>query len=104
MKDFLRYGQDYASNEYNNAWNRDASEKDRIFNYLSGAAGTGQASTNQLINTNSQISSNIGNAYANAGNVRAAGIIGSSNAIGQGVDNAVNAYRFNKFLDAYNTG
>ena len=101
-KDLLRFGQDYGSQEYSNAWNRDNAEKTRLYNFIAGTAGSGQTATNQLINTNSAISRNIGNSIAQGGNVRAAGIVGQANAIQGGIGNASNAYQFDRFLDAYN--
>jgi len=99
MKDLLRYGQDYSSNEFSNAFNRDSVEKDRKYNYLSGVSGSGQNSTNQVMNTNSQIASNIGNAYSSTGNVRAAGAVGANNAMQQGFSNAFNNYTMGNLLN-----
>jgi hypothetical protein len=41
LKAIDRYNQDYASNEFNNAYNRDAANKARTFSFLSGSAGQG---------------------------------------------------------------
>jgi hypothetical protein len=41
LKAINRYNQDYASNEFSNAYNRDAANKARTFSFLSGTAGQG---------------------------------------------------------------
>lgn len=47
MKAISRYGQDYASNEYQNAYNRFNADRDRRFNRLSSLAGLGQTANSQ---------------------------------------------------------
>lgn len=42
LKALARYNQDYASNEFTNAFNRDAANKNSIYSFLSGTAGDGQ--------------------------------------------------------------
>jgi hypothetical protein len=76
----LRYAQDYASNEYQNVYNRIAS-----------IAGFGQVATNNSTGIIMGASGNIGNAMMNAGEARASGYIAQGNAwsnalnqIGQG--------------------
>lgn len=100
-KDFLRFNQNLASDEFTNAYNRDALNKDRKFNYLSGVAGTGQNATNQLIASGDALRQSSNNAILASGNARAAGIVGGTNAIGQGISNAINNYQFDKFLNTY---
>lgn len=90
-----RYGQDYASNEYGNVYNRAFNEfqtnQANQYNRLAGIAGTGQTAANTL-GTLGQSSANQvgnilqysgqqqGNAAENAGAARASGYIGSANA------------------------
>jgi hypothetical protein len=80
FKETARYGQDYASNEFGNAFARDSANKARTYNFLSGMSGGGQVAAtslgNQAINTGQQ----IGNNLIGAGNAAAAGQIGSANA------------------------
>jgi hypothetical protein len=71
LKAIDRYNQDYASNEFSNAYNRDAANKARTFSFLSGSAGQGlQAASGSVganqnaANNNSQIQSNLGNNLA----------------------------------------
>lgn len=71
LKALERYRQDYASNEFNTAFNRDAANKSRIYNFLSGTAGAGQqavgtglnaaiGAANQISNASTQTANNIG--------------------------------------------
>lgn len=71
LKALSRYGQDFASNEYNNAYNRFNADRDRRFNRLSSIAGIGQTA-------NSQIAS-AGQNYANQAG---ANMMGAANAAG----------------------
>lgn len=94
-----QYNQNFASNEYQNAYNRYQNNRTTKYNFLSNAAGGGQIAANNLGNVGAQYASNIGNAlqtgYGNAANARASGYIGQGNAwngaIG-GVGNAVSGY------------
>ena len=79
LKGVQRYGQDMASQEYQNAFNRyttgfnaNTGERNQLYNRLAGVAGTGQTATNQIGAQGANMASNIGNAYmtsaANTGN------------------------------------
>jgi hypothetical protein len=94
-----QYNQNFASNEYQNAYNRYQNNRTTKYNFLSNAAGGGQIAANQLGQVGAQYASNIGNAlqtgYGNAANARASGYIGAANAWNgaiSGVGNAVNGY------------
>jgi hypothetical protein len=65
----LRYAQDYASNEYQNVYNRIAS-----------IAGFGQVATNSSVGAILGTGQGVGNALTNAGEARASGYIGQGNA------------------------
>jgi len=82
LKALQRFGQDYASGEYGNAWNRDAAEKDRKYNFLSGIGNTGQVTTQQVGSLGAQNAANQADLITGAGNARAAGIVGGANAWG----------------------
>jgi hypothetical protein len=75
----IRFGQELASQEYNNAFNRyltgfnaQTSERNQVYNRYAGVAGTGQQATNQIGAQGANMANNIGNAYmtnaANTGN------------------------------------
>lgn len=91
-----RYNQDFASNEFSNAYNRFQTNRTTKYNFLSNAAGGGQVAANNLANVGAQYAGNIGNAYqtgyGNAANARASGYIGAANSWNgalTGVNNAL---------------
>jgi hypothetical protein len=98
-----QYGQDYASNEYQNVYNRAYNQyatrynqfqtnQANEFNRLSTLAGGGQVAANELNANLGQTAGNVANIYAtqgqqvgnslqNAGAARASGYVGVSNAL-----------------------
>lgn len=88
MKALARYGQDFASNEYTNAYNRFNNDRDQRFNKLSGLAGTGQSSASQMANSGMQAGQQVAQNQIGVGNAQAANIMGQqnrlTNMIGQG--------------------
>lgn len=94
-----QYNQNFASNEFSNAYNRFQNNRTTKYNFLSNAAGGGQIAANNLSSVGAQYGTNIGNTlqqgYGNAANARASGYIGAGNAWNgaiSGVGNAVNGY------------
>lgn len=79
LKALSRYGQDYASNEYNNAYNRWNNDHATTWNRLSSLAGMGQTQSAQLGNWGQQTGALMGNNIIGAGNATAAGKIGAAN-------------------------
>lgn len=79
LKALSRYGQDYASNEYNNAYNRWNNDHATTWNRLSSLAGVGQTQSAQLGNWGQQTGQVMGNNIIGAGNATAAGKIGAAN-------------------------
>jgi hypothetical protein len=63
-------------------------------NQLAGIAGVGQTATNQTAAYGAQHADNAGRNALYAGDARASGIIGQSNAIGQGVSDLAGAYGY----------
>lgn len=61
LKALARYNQDYGSNEFGNAYNRDAANKQRIFNFLSNEKGTGVSAASSLAGVSQNAANNIGN-------------------------------------------
>lgn len=103
LKGVQRYGQEYAANEYANAFNRQQLERASILNPLQSLSGQAQTSANTM----SQAAGNLGagesaallaggNAVANnmigAGNARASGYIGSANAFNSALQGATSGY------------
>ena len=106
MKAAGRYGQDYASNEYQNAFNRYQAERNAQLNPLQSLAGVGQSATNYLGNA----AQNLGQAQAQGaqaiGSARASGYLGQSNLLNQAIQGYGNYYlqdqRNQMLANAYN--
>ena len=81
------YGQDLASQEYQNAFNRYQANRGSVYGMLSGQGGVGQTATNAMGAAGSNYANNAGEAYMGAGNARASGYMGSANAWGNALGN-----------------
>lgn len=82
LKAISEYGQNLASGEYANYYNR-----------LAALAGAGQSSAAQTGNANLTVAENAGGFLKNAGVAQAEGIQGIGNAIGTGIGNLYNYYQ-----------
>jgi hypothetical protein len=90
-KALQQYGQDYASNEYQNTYNRYMNDQTTKYNRLASLAGVGQQAVGQSGASGQAAAGNIGNIlmasgqqigndYQNAGAARASGYVGGANA------------------------
>lgn len=61
LKALARYNQDFASNEFGNAYNRDAANKQRIFNFLSGEKATGMGAASAMAGVGQNTANNMSN-------------------------------------------
>jgi hypothetical protein len=95
-----RYGQDLASQEYMNAFNRYQAERNARLNPLQSLAGVGQTATNQLGQAGQAMASNVGQALGAAGQARASGYIGGANALSQGLGTYLNYQQGQNYLNA----
>lgn len=115
-----RYGQNYASNEYGNVYNRALNTYQtnyntfqqnaaNLYNRLAGIAGTGQVSAGQLAGAGQSAANNIGSIDMNlgqqlgndaniAGGARASGYAGIANSIGGGINNLSSLLFLQKIL------
>jgi hypothetical protein len=110
LKGTQRFGQDLASQEYQNAFNRYQAERAGTLNPFQALAGTAQSSANTLGGQAGQMGSNISNAlgaYGSAaqgniigsGNAQASGYMGAANAIAGGVGQGINFYQNQQLLN-----
>ena len=81
MKGIQRFGQDLASQEYQNAFNRYQVERAARLNPLQSLMGSGQSSANVLTGAAGQMGQNEAQNLMNAGAARASGYVGSANAL-----------------------
>lgn len=92
LKAAQRYGQDLASQEFQNAYNRYNQNRQMRYGMLTGQQAVGQQATGQQ----QQAAGNFGQQGAatlgDMGAARASGYVGSANALMQGLQGAGNAY------------
>jgi hypothetical protein len=99
-----RYGQDMASQEYQNAYNRYNQNRSQRYQMLTGQQTAGANATNAQNQSSANYASAAGNALQNAGNARASGYMGQANAWGGALNSAANAglqYGFNQMSNPY---
>jgi hypothetical protein len=82
LRGIQRFGQDLASQEYGNAFNRYQIERNARLNPLQSLMGSGQSATNVMTGNVGQSSQNEQANLMNAGQARASGYVGSANALG----------------------
>ncbi len=97
-KALSRYNQDFASNEYGNAYNRYNTNQGNKFNRLASLAGIGQSATNQVQQAGQNAANNISSNMIASGNAQASGIMGIGNAISGGLNNYMQYNMMNKML------
>ena len=99
LKGIQRFGQDLASQEYQNAYNRFQTSRTNTLNPFASLAGVAQSSANTLGTAAGQLGGQIGSNIIGAGNAAAAGQIGSANAIASGLGQGVNFYQNQQFMN-----
>ena len=99
LKGTQRYGQDLASQEYQNAFNRYQAERAGTLNPYQALAGTAQTSANTLTNAAGNLGQQLGSNIIGAGNAQAAGQIGQANAIVGGLGQGINFYQNQQLLN-----
>jgi hypothetical protein len=99
LKGTQRYGQDLASQEYQNAFNRYQAERTGTLNPYQALAGTAQSSANVLGQQAGALGQSLGSNIIGAGNAQAAGQIGSANAIVGGLGQGLNFYQNQQLLN-----
>jgi len=97
LKGLLRYNQDFASGEYQNAYNRWNNDRTQRFNRLASLAGTGQTATRDVANMGQQVAGNIAQNQIGAGNARASGYVGQANAI-TGATQSLGNFAMNQYF------
>lgn len=81
LRAITRYGQDYASNEYDKVWGR-----------LSAIAGIGQSAINSGNASIGNAANSVQQGYSNIGQANAAGKVGQANAWSGAVSDAIGMY------------
>ncbi len=82
LKALSRFGQDYASNEFQNAYNRFNNDRDQRFNKLASLAGVGQSAANQIGQAGMNYGNNVAQNQIGLGNAAAANYMAPANRLG----------------------
>jgi len=104
LKGISRYGQDFASNEYQNAYNRYGTNQSNQFNRLASMAGLGQTANNALGNAGQNMANQSGNLMMNNADNQGNALLAAANARGsfyQGLGNNLGRINYGQL---YNSG
>jgi hypothetical protein len=93
-----RYGQDLASQEFTNAFNRYQIENAAELNPLQALTGMGQTSANTLTNAAGQYGQNMAENAAAMGNIRASKYMNTANALTNALGQGVNYYQNQDYM------
>lgn len=87
-----RYGQEMASQEYQNAFNRAQALLGTRLGVLGSMYGAGQTAAQQVAGQAGQMGANVGNLLAQGGQARASGYLGQANALSQALGQGAGLY------------
>jgi hypothetical protein len=90
LKAAQRYGQDFASNEFTNAFNRFQTNRANQLQPLQSLMGAGQTAANTMGNAAVNYGTNAGNLITSGGAARASGYVGGANALTSGLGQYMN--------------
>jgi len=99
LKAAQRYGQEAASQEYTNAFNRYQVNRANQLQPLQSLMGTGQTAANTLTGAAGQYGQGAAEQYIGAGNARASGYMGQANALRGALGQGVNFYQNQQYLN-----
>jgi hypothetical protein len=100
LKGAQRFGQDYGTQEYTNAFNRYQTERAARLNPLQSLMGSGQTSANTLTAAAGQTGQGLAQSYGNMGQARASGYVGVGNALTNALSQGVGLYAQMPYLNA----
>jgi hypothetical protein len=100
LKGATRFGQDLASTEYTNAFNRYQTERSARLNPLLSLLGAGQTSANTLTNAAGNAGQGVAQSAIMSGNAQASQYINTSNALTNALNQGVNMYAQMPYLNA----
>jgi len=92
LKAAQRYGVDYGSTKYNEAFNRYTNNRSNIYNMLSGQGNVGLSAANNTTAAGNAYATGGGAAIGAAGAANASGYMGSANSYSNAIGNAMNNY------------
>lgn len=98
LKAIQKYGQNFASNEFGNAWSRDSANKTNKSNRLLALVGVGTGATNQIQDAGSKYASSTAGVNSSIGDARAAESIAKGNAWSDAISGGYNTYQNNELM------
>jgi hypothetical protein len=87
LRGLTDYGQNLASTEYSNAFNRFQTERGNIYNTLANIAGMGQGAVNTGVQAGQATAQNLGQLTVGGAQAQAAGTVGAANAYSNALGN-----------------
>lgn len=102
LKGAQRYGQDLASQEYQNAYNRYNTDYNMKLGPLQTLAGYGQGATNNLTSTTGTYGTNQAETLANRGNIGASSYLNTADALARGASQYLRNESDNALIAALN--
>ena len=103
LQGLTNYGQNAASQEYGNAFNRYQTQRSNIYNNLASIAGLGQTSLGQTGQLSGQTAAGVGSAITGAGSAIGAGQIAAGNALSSGMQTYGNQQYLSNLLAPQNS-
>jgi hypothetical protein len=100
LKGIQRFGQDLASQEYQNAFNRYQAERQARLAPLQSLAGVGQTTAQQIGEAGMRTAANVGETLTSGAAARASGYVGGANALTQGLGTYLNYSQGQNMLNA----
>ena len=94
-----RYGTDYGSTKYNDAFNRLQGAKQQAYNQIGNIANLGQNAANNVGQAGANYASNVGQNIIGAGNAQAAGQLAQGNILGNAINQGVSLYNTNRLFN-----
>ena len=98
MRALEEFGQNLASTEYGNAFNRFQTERSNIYNTLANIAGMGQSAVNTGVGAGQALGSQLTGLTTGAAAAQAAGQVGAANAYGGAIQGLGNMYYLNQLM------
>lgn len=92
LKAAQRFGQDYAGTKFNEAFNRDTTNKTNLYNRYMGIVSPGQTAANQVQSAGTNYANATGDLVTGNANAQGAAGIASGNAWNKAIGGAANAY------------
>jgi hypothetical protein len=101
LRGVTQFGQDLASQEYGNAFNRYQAERAARLNPLQSLAGMGQSNAATMAQQAGQFGQNMAENQIARGNMRASGYMGMANALTGGLGQYLNYQQNQDFMKLY---